>query len=119
MSEKEKGGFHAILSELMDSYVDMIYDCTKKFPREEIFGVTSQLRRSALSVPLNYVEGYARQRKNILRNFIEISYGSLKESLHFIKFSENQRFIKSDKTRELENLGDRIGKMLWGILKRL
>lgn len=115
----ENKTYHEELKQLMDAYVQKVYRCTKKFPREEIFGVTSQLRRSALSVVLNYIEGYARQRKEVLRNFIEISYGSLKESNYLIYFSHTQQFISDAEYKELTVLGDRIGKMLWGILAGL
>ena len=116
MGEKD---FHGQLKELLDEYVQKVYTCTKKFPREEIFGVTSQLRRAALSVVLNYIEGYARQRKEVLRNFIEISYGSLKESNYLIYFSRTQQYLNEAEHKELSVLGDRIGKMLWGILAGL
>ncbi|PIQ68730.1 MAG: four helix bundle protein [Candidatus Taylorbacteria bacterium CG11_big_fil_rev_8_21_14_0_20_46_11] len=115
----EEKNFHGQLRELMDEYVQKVYGCTKKFPREEIFGVTSQLRRATLSVVLNYIEGYARQRKEVLRNFIEISYGSLKESAYLISFSYTQRYVNEAEHAELTALGDRIGKMLWGILTGL
>jgi len=54
--------YHKRLKQLMDQYVHEVYDCSKDFPRDEIFGLTSQLKRSALSVILNYIEGYARIR---------------------------------------------------------
>lgn len=111
----ENKTYYEELKQLMDEYVQKVYKCTKKFPREEIFGVTSQLRRAALSVVLNYVEGYARQRKEVLRNFIEISYGSLKESNYLIFFSQTQQYLSNTEYAELTALGDRIGKMLWGI----
>lgn len=72
--------FHKELHKLINEFVHKIYDYSQEFPREEMFGLTSQLRRSALSVMLNYVEGYARQRRAVLKNFLEISYGSLQES---------------------------------------
>ena len=116
MGEKD---FHGQLKELLDEYVQKVYTRTKKFPREEIFGVTSQLRRAALSVVLNYIEGYARQRKEVLRNFIEISYGSLKESNYLIYFSRTRQYLNEAEHKDLSVLGDRIGKMLWGILAGL
>ncbi|HBV01347.1 MAG TPA: four helix bundle protein [Candidatus Taylorbacteria bacterium] len=115
----ENKTYHEELKQLMNEYVQKVYICTKKFPMEEIFGVTSQLRRAALSVVLNYIEGYARQRKEVLRNFIEISYGSLKESGYLIWFSKTQQYLSESDCKDLTALGDRIGKMLWGILMGL
>lgn len=72
--------FHYKLKGLTDTYVQKIYNAAKKFPKEEIFGTASQYKSAALSVALNYVEGYARQRAAVLKNFLEIAHGSLKES---------------------------------------
>ena len=63
-----------------DAYARNIYHGTKKFPRDELFGLTSQLRRAALSVPLNIIEGYARNSTRELSHFFRISYASLRES---------------------------------------
>lgn len=111
--------YHEELRQLLDEYAQKVYFVTKKFPREEIFGITSQLRRSALSVVLNYIEGYARQERGILKNFIEISYGSLKESQYLIYFSFGQQMIDKENYEQLSSIADKIGKMLWGILSKL
>ena len=103
----------------MDEYVNKVYDYSKDFPKEEMYGLTSQLRRSSLSVVLNYIEGYARRRKKVLKNFIEISYGSAQESKYLIKFSCKRKYISEKNYKELEKLSDRIGAMLWGILSHL
>ncbi|MDO8572808.1 MAG: four helix bundle protein [bacterium] len=117
---KENGGnFHKELRVLVDRYAHRVYDCTQSFPKEEIFGVTSQLRRSALSVALNYIEGYARQRPAVLKNFLEISYGSLKESKYLIYFSFKRGYINKKEYDELLALAEEIGAMLWGILSKL
>jgi four helix bundle protein len=87
----------------MDEYVHLVYKLARKFPQEELYGVTSQLRRSALSVMLNYIEGFARIRNAVQKNFLEISYGSLKESKYLLNFS----------------LVEEIGAMLWGILRKM
>jgi four helix bundle protein len=117
--EAAKISFHQQLKELMDEYVNKIYDITKSFPKDELFGITSQLKRASLSVVLNYIEGYARKRKAVLKNFLEISYGSLKESKYLIYFSYKRGFIEKVAYSKLSNLSDRIGGMLWGTLSRL
>lgn len=103
----------------MHAYAKEVYRVTKKFPVDERFGMTSQLRRAALSVPLNYIEGYARFKKKVKLNFFEISYGSLKESNYLLFFAESEQYISKDEYTELIILGDEIGKMLWTIMKPL
>jgi len=68
--------------ELADEIAVLIYRITKNFPREEVYGLTSQMRRAAVSVPSNIVEGCARESKLEYKRFIEISFGSLRE-LHY------------------------------------
>lgn len=68
--------------ELADEVVLLIYRMTKDFPREEIYGLTSQMRRAAVSVPSNIVEGCARESQNEYLHFLEIAFASLRE-LHY------------------------------------
>ena len=103
----------------MNEFVKEVYNETKAFPKEEIYGLTSQLRRAALSVILNYIEGYARQRKAVLKNFLEISYGSLKEADYLISFSLEQKYLNDNSYKKLSDLSDKIGAMLWGILRKI
>ena len=79
--------FHQNLHQKMDDYVHLVYKVSRNFPKFEIYGAISQIRRAALSVILNYTEGYARQQEKVLRNFLQISYGSLKESQYLLNFS--------------------------------
>jgi len=117
--ELEKKDFHAELKSKMDIYVHLVYQLTKKFPKEEIYGVISQLRRAALSVILNYIEGYARGRKKVHKNFLEIAYGSLKESKYLLHFSLIERYISKKEYNEALKLAEKIGAMLWGIIRNL
>ena len=115
----EKCMFHNRLRELMDKYVHKVYKVTKNFPRDELYGVTSQLRRSALSVILNYIEGYSRKKKLVLINFYEISYGSLQESKYLIKFSFDEKYLVETDYRELTLLAEEIGAMLWSTISKI
>jgi len=108
--------FHDILKAKMDEYVHLVFKITRKFPKDERFGVTSQLRRAALSVILNYIEGFARKREKVYLNFLETSYGSLKESAYLLTFSKAENFIDiqdQDDFKKACNLADEIGAMLW------
>jgi len=109
--------FHDELKFKMDRYVHLVYKFSKNFPREELFGVTSQLRRAALSVILNYIEGYARGRDKVYINFLEISYGSLKESKYLLHFSLVEGYLSTDEYKEAVSLAEDIGAMLWGTIK--
>lgn len=109
--------FHDRLKIKMDDYVHKVYQVSRNFPKEELYGVTSQLRRSSLSIILNYIEGYARQREKVYKNFLEISYGSLKESKYLIYFSFIEKYIDKSNYDIMIKLADDIGAMLWGVLK--
>lgn len=100
----------------MNTYAHDVYRATKSFPREEIFGSTSQLRRSSLSVILNFVEGYARRTSKdckTYKNFINISYGSLKESKYLLQFSLEENYLSIELYNKLNNQAEEIGAMLY------
>jgi four helix bundle protein len=111
--------FHEKLKEKMDTYVHLVYMVTKNFPKDELYGATSQLRRAALSVILNYIEGYARIRDKVHKNFLEISYGSLKESRYLLDFVFVEKYMEEKDHNKTTVLADEIGAMLWGILRKL
>ena len=111
--------FHDELKLKMDEYVHLVYKLTRQFPREELYGVISQLRRSALSVVLNYIEGYARIRGKVYKNFLEISYGSLKESKYLLHFSLTEKYLSKTDYDRVVKLAEDIGAMLWGTIRNL
>lgn len=103
----------------MDEYAHLVYGITKEFPKGEMYGTTSQLRRAALSVILNYIEGFARRRKAVKKNFWEISYGSLKESKYLLHFTLVEGYYKKEEYKKLMKLADEIGAMLWSSIKSI
>ena len=107
------------LAKKSDEFAYKVYLVTKTFPKEELFGITSQLRRAALSVILNIIEGYARQNSKVYSQFLRISYGSLKESLYLIDFSHRQGYLTTQHFTELTNMGDEVAKMIWATLQTL
>ncbi|MBN1778807.1 MAG: four helix bundle protein [Candidatus Buchananbacteria bacterium] len=115
MSEK----YHDILQSKLDQYVDLIYLVSKKFPSDELYGATSQLRRAGLSVVLNYIEGFGRCRDKVYKNFLEIAYGSFKEAKYLLDFSFRQNYLSKDDYKKIMNLSYEIGAMLWGIIRNL
>lgn len=103
--------------EKADQLVHKIYDLTVKFPKEEIFSLTSQLRRAALSVPANIIEGHARNNKNEFRHFLSIALGSLAEVEYYLEFSLKRNFITSSEYQEVRTIREDCGKLLWGLYK--
>ncbi len=76
----EKGYKKLIVWRKADELARQVYLETKKFPKDEMYGITSQLRRAAISIPTNIVEGTGRQNKNELKQFINVALGSLAET---------------------------------------
>jgi four helix bundle protein len=113
--------FHDELKLCMHKYVKFIYRITKKFPKEELYGIVSQIRRAAMSIILNYIEGYARRKKEnckVYNNFLETSYGSLKESKYLLFFSYDETYITQEEYEYGIFLTDKIGKMLWSLIEK-
>ena len=115
----EQNDFHKKLKDKIDQYVHLVYKLTKDFPREEMYGSVAQLRRAAMSVMLNYIEGYARIRNKVHKNFLEIAYGSLQESKYLLEFSLIEKYIVKNEYNKAIKLAEEIGAMLWGILRKL
>ncbi|MCK4525005.1 MAG: four helix bundle protein [Candidatus Andersenbacteria bacterium] len=111
--------FQEELKKKMDKYAHLVYKITKNFPKEEVFGSVSQLRRSSLSVILNYIEGFARHKKLVKLNFWEISYGSLKESKYLLHFCLVENYISKEDYQEVVSLAEEIGAMLWKSIQPL
>jgi len=108
-----KESFHDTLKKKADLFGYSVYRATKNFPKEEVYGLTSQLRRAALSVVLNYIEGYARNGEKQYSHFLQISYGSLKEAKYLIFFASREGYMDEEKYRELTDLAEELGAMLW------
>ncbi len=95
-----------------------VYKITKTFPKEEAFGLTSQLRRAALSVATNIVEGYGRRTKTELSRFIDMARGSLSETEYLFEFAKELGYIRDD-VSEAQSLIEEVGKLLWNFQKNL
>lgn len=111
--------FQDTLKSKMDEYVHTVYQSTRSFPKQEIYVSVSQWRRAALSIILNYIEGYARRRALVRLNFLEISYGSLKECKYLHNFSFKEKFISDQEYKKLHDISEEIGAMLWTEIGRL
>ena len=78
-----------------------------------MFGLTSQLRRAALSVPANIIEGYARVNKNHFRNFLSIALGSLAEVDYFLSFAFEIKLISGSDYQEVVGIREECGRLIW------
>jgi len=90
----------------------LVYHVTKKFPREELFGLTSQIRRAAVSVPANIVEGHARHSKKEFVQFLHIANGSLVEVEYYIGLSYDLQYIDQKIAETLSDKRRTVGVLL-------
>lgn len=107
-----------IIFQRTDDLAYQIYKITKDFPKEELYGLTSQIRRSAVSIPANIVEGHARKSKKEFKHFINIALGSLAETRYFFDFSKRLGYHKKE-YRKTEELIEESGKVLWSFYRHL
>ena len=99
-------------------FVSNIYSLTKAFPKEEMFGLTSQIRRAAVSIPSNVSEGSARSKKDFSR-FIDMARGSVFECVTMLQISFKQGYINNEKSDDLKNKLTDLSKMLSGLKRSI
>lgn len=92
-----------------------VYDITRSFPKEEIYGLTSQLRRSAISIASNIAEGSGRNSKKDFNNFLGIAYGSTCELETQMVIAERVGFIDRNTLTSVQQDIQEIQKMNWGL----
>jgi four helix bundle protein len=95
------------------------YRLTRGFPRDELFGITSQIRRSAGSVPANIAEGQGRHSTKEFLHHLSIARGSLKELETHLILSQRIGLLPNDQLPPLLDLVDEVGRMLTGLRKSL
>jgi len=116
-SEMEKGYKKLLVWQNANELAYQVYSISKSFPREEIYGITSQLRRAAISIPINIVEGTGRQGKNELRQFINIALGSLAEVEYLLEFCLRLGYLNDNSYKKLECSRKLVGPLLWNFYK--
>lgn len=102
--------------QLADELAIMVYKATNEFPKSEIFGLTSQMRRAAISVPANIAEGSARKHTKEYLQFLHIAMGSLAELGYYIEFSQRIGYLKSEDAQGLISLHERTAKTLRALI---
>jgi four helix bundle protein len=106
---KSKSFTDLIVWQKAHQFVLEVYKLTKNFPKEEVFGLTSQFRRAAVSIPANIAEGYRKRGKNDKVRFFNISEGSLEECKYYLILSKDLEYINND---NLLNPAEEISKLL-------
>jgi four helix bundle protein len=99
--------------------VTLIYKLITKLPEDEKFGLTSQIKRSAVSIPSNIAEGYGRNYRKDYSRFLQISRGSLYECQTQLEITINLSFINVDDIKEINELSLEVEKMLNSLIKKI
>ena len=99
--------------------VNQVYEITQGFPESEKFGLISQMRRAAVSIPSNIAEGYGRGSKLEYSRFVKISRGSLFELDTQMEIAKIQDFIDSSIHSDITKIVNEVGKMINGLIKSL
>jgi four helix bundle protein len=105
--------------ELADALAIAVYRATQAFPRNEIFGLTSQLRRAAVSIPSNIVEGCARHSEAEYLHFLDMAYGSAREVEYQIGLSHRLGFLDAPLHEQFQQRATETAKVLNGLLRSL
>lgn len=90
---------------------------TTLYPKDELYGITSQLRMAAVSVPLNIAEGYGRKSKDDFKRFLRISLGSANETETLLLLSKDLGYIESKKCEELIKQYNILGKKIYKLIE--
>jgi len=96
-----------------------VYKISKTFPSSEMYGLTSQIRRSSSNVPTNIIEGQGRQYKKEFIQFLYIAKGSLEEANYQLYLAKDLTYITEEKYIELFEICTRIKMMLYKLIKSL
>lgn len=96
-----------------------IYKITRTFPPEERYGIISQMRRAAYSVPSNIVEGKSRNTQKEFKHFLHISRGSIDELSYFLLLSKDLGYVTNEDFELLQDRCSHIASMLNNLIKKL
>jgi len=96
-----------------------VYQLSARFPKHEVYGLTSQIQRSAVSVPSNIAEGHGRNTAREFNHFLGIASGSLAEMETQLILAQQFAYLTKDEIISPLNLSDEIGKMIKGLQKSL
>lgn len=92
-----------------------IYKTTQAFPKSELYGLTSQMRRASFSIPANIAEGAAKRGSQEFRRYLDIALGSFSELSYALRFAHDVGLLDEVKYRWLESQRIPVGKLVWGL----
>jgi four helix bundle protein len=95
--------------------VTEIYRATQSFPKDELYGLVSQLRRAAVSIPSNLAEGYGRNSRNEFHHFIGQARGSLLEVETQVEIARNLGYLSAETCSDLLSRTDEVGRIVAGL----
>ncbi|MFZ0034951.1 MAG: four helix bundle protein [Sedimentisphaerales bacterium] len=98
---------------------EVVYQSTKAFPNEELYGLVSQLRRTAVLIPSNIAEGFARQHNKEYKQFLRISLGSCAELTTQVIIASKLRYIAGKAAVAMVNEIEEISRMTMSLIKKL
>ena len=101
------------------SLVTSVYRCSQSFPKNEIYGLTSQLQRCAVSIPSNIAEGYGRNSTGDYVRFLQISMGSVFELQTQLEIATNLEYLSKEQFEELYEKSREIERMLSSLIVKL
>ncbi|HEV8304589.1 MAG TPA: four helix bundle protein [Gemmatimonadales bacterium] len=93
------------------------YKATQTFPKTELYGLTSQMRRAAFSAAANLAEGSAKRGPKEFRRFLDVTLGSLSEMSYAIRLVKELGYVSERDWRELDLLRQEAGKLTWGLYR--
>jgi len=103
--------------QLADDFAVAVYEATKAFPKEEVYGITSQIRRAVTSVAANIVEGASRESAKGYAHFLQIARGSLAETQYFLHLARRLAYLDQELAAELEQAARRVFGCLHGLIQ--
>jgi four helix bundle protein len=99
--------------------VEDIYHATKEFPREEMYGLTAQLRRAAISIPSNIAEGQGRKSPKEFVHHLRIAHGSLRELETQLLIAQRLNYLEVSSAELLLSLAGEVGRLINGLIRSL
>lgn len=115
----EKGFRKLLVWQRAHQWVLLIYKLTEKFPKHEMFGLVSQMRRAAVSVAANMAEGYAAGGKGQFGRYLDIAQGSLAEVEYYLILALDLKYITQSEYEQTESLRSETGYLLYRLIGSL